>query len=666
MRNIIVRTLINCSLFFTAFTLLAIILASGSLSRSAAQGSMGWVTDQAQNSVREQIMSREGGREQTVRYNNDTQTELKSNSEVRVRGTGVFSRDNDGKSRNFSYEAIVNNRNRNVSGIRYDWRGDWYSNSNYSNYGGYGSGICSSAARWNETEAGYTGTWVRRGNSNEYDAVWTKDRRQVTGVLTITTQGNRVFVRRTSSSDGYLCEYEGTVAADGATVTGKFTCPGNSNTFTWQATIDCNNSYNAYGGQSIYLASDDGRRHTYPINTSGGVRLVQQKSGSSCVQGQTWGYDRNEIWVDRGCRADFEVGRGRSSGSYVTNRLTGTYRLNQARSDSPTMIADRVTRNLQGGEQQRLRNSILRRLESPESLAIERRGSTITIASSRAAQITFEADGREQTEQTRNGRNMRTKATLFGDRLDISTEGDRSVDYQVTFEPIANGRSLRVTRRISDEGLRESVVAKSVYDKVSDTAQMDLYSGTRDDYPPINTSSGNFAVPDGTQLMAVLNNDLSTKQVQDGERFTLTVRSPSQYDGANIEGHVLKVNRAGRVAGRAEMSLEFDRIQLRDGRTTNFAGYIESVRTTSGETVRVDNEGRVQDEGSQTGRTVTRAGIGAAIGAVIGAIAGGGKGAAIGAAIGAGTGAGSVFVQGRDDLELMSGTEFTIRASAPK
>ncbi|HEX8265516.1 MAG TPA: YMGG-like glycine zipper-containing protein [Pyrinomonadaceae bacterium] len=57
--------------------------------------------------------------------------------------------------------------------------------------------------------------------------------------------------------------------------------------------------------------------------------------------------------------------------------------------------------------------------------------------------------------------------------------------------------------------------------------------------------------------------------------------------------------------------------------------------------------------------------IGAGIGALLGAIIGGGKGAAIGAAIGAGGGAGSVYVQGRDDLELSNGTEFTIRASAP-
>jgi hypothetical protein len=36
-------------------------------------------------------------------------------------------------------------------------------------------------------------------------------------------------------------------------------------------------------------------------------------------------------------------------------------------------------------------------------------------------------------------------------RLIVATEGDRSVDYQVTFEPIEDGRRLRVTRRITHE-----------------------------------------------------------------------------------------------------------------------------------------------------------------------------------------------------------------------
>jgi outer membrane lipoprotein SlyB len=365
-------------------------------------------------------------------------------------------------------------------------------------------------------------------------------------------------------------------------------------------------------------------------------------------------------------------GRGLGNRSPVTNRLTGTYRLNEARSDNAATMADRVTRDLPGRDQQRLRNTIMRRLEAPESLAIERDGGTITIASSQAAQVTFEANGREQIEQSRNGRRMRTMATLSGDRLVVSTEGDRSVDYQVTFQPIDNGRSLRVTRRITDESLRQPVVAMSMYDKTSDIAQLTGYSRARDNYPAVRDNSypaagtrrGNVLVPDGTQLVAVLNDDLSTKNARDGDRFTLTVRSPSQYAGASIDGHVARVARSGQVSGRAEMSFEFDNIRQRDGRVYPFTGYIDSVRTTNNDDVRVDNEGSVQDEGSQTERTVTRTGIGAAIGAVIGAVAGGGKGAAIGAAVGAGAGAGSVFIQGRNDLDLKNGTEFRIHASA--
>ncbi|MBV9240819.1 MAG: hypothetical protein JO314_02325, partial [Acidobacteria bacterium] len=60
-----------------------------------------------------------------------------------------------------------------------------------------------------------------------------------------------------------------------------------------------------------------------------------------------------------------------------------------------------------------------------------------------------------------------------------------------------------------------------------------------------------------------------------------------------------------------------------------------------------------------------RAGVGAALGALIGAIAGGGQGAAIGAAVGASAGAGSIVLQGRDNLELATGTEFRITATAP-
>jgi Protein of unknown function (DUF3011) len=63
------------------------------------------------------------------------------------------------------------------------------------------------------------------------------------------------------------------------------------------------NNYN------VYCASDDGRRNYCPVETSGGVRLVRKRSDSACTFGVSWGSDRRGIWVDRGCRADFEIGQ---------------------------------------------------------------------------------------------------------------------------------------------------------------------------------------------------------------------------------------------------------------------------------------------------------------------------------------------------------------------
>jgi len=84
----------------------------------------------------------------------------------------------------------------------------------------------------------------------------------------------------------------------------------------------------------------------------------------------------------------------------------------------------------------------------------------------------------------------------------------------------------------------------------------------------------------------------------------------------------------------------------------------------NGDNVAVTNEGTIRDR-NQTTQTATRAGIGAALGALIGAIAGGGQGAAVGAAVGAGAGAGSVLIQGRDNVELEQGTQFSITATGP-
>jgi hypothetical protein len=386
-----------------------------------------------------------------------------------------------------------------------------------------------------------------------------------------------------------------------------------------------------------------------------------------------WNWNARPGYAGAGNAGNYGGNSGGRTGFGVT--LTGTYRLDRARSESAYSVADRATRDLPYNDQQRVRDNLSRRLESPDVIAIDQRGRNFTLASSLAPQISFEANGREQTEQVGNNRAVTVRASMTGSQLVVSTTGYRGSDYQVTFDPENNGRTLRVTRRIWNERLAQPVVAISYYDRTSDVAQLDIYNGNQAAWNDgrgqtggtmAGRTNGRFYIPNDTQLVAVLNGDLSTETAREGDRFSMTVRSPGQFAGAVIEGTLTGADRGGRVSGRSELALNFERLRLQNGQVYDFTGYIEEVRTASGEKVQVNNEGSVKNDDSQTEKTVTRAGIGAALGAIIGAVAGGGKGAAIGAAIGAGAGAGSVFIQGRGDLELRSGSEFTIRASAPQ
>lgn len=359
------------------------------------------------------------------------------------------------------------------------------------------------------------------------------------------------------------------------------------------------------------------------------------------------------------------VGNNYPDNGYPNNqftRLTGTYRLDSSQSDDPGQAADRATRYLAYGDRARLRDQLANRLASPDQIAIDVTGRNVTLASSRAPQISFTADGIERVETTNSGRTIRARATLTGQQLAVNSTGDRDNEFNVTFEPIDSGRRLRVTRGVSIQGLSSPVTVQSTYDKTDEVARFDINSG----YPNNPTPSGtDFIIASGETVVAVLDSDLSSATAREGDRFTATVRQPYQYEGAIVEGHVSNVQRSGRITGRSQMTLNFDNIRLRNGSSYRFAGLVESVRTTQGDIVKVDNEGSVRDD-NQTSKTVQRTAIGTAVGAIIGAIAGGGKGAAIGAIVGAGGGAGSVYVQGRDDLDLGRGTELTIRVTGPR
>lgn len=361
-----------------------------------------------------------------------------------------------------------------------------------------------------------------------------------------------------------------------------------------------------------------------------------------------------------------------NQGSYKRNALTGTYALDVQRSDDPRNAAENALRGSSYRNRRQALDDLTSKLEAPDRMAIERRGQEVTIESSRASQVTVVADGSVRTEQDQNGDQVQLRSNLSGDRLTVSSTGttpsSRANDYEATFEPFNNGRSLRVTRRVSSEYTRP-VTVQSVYTKTSELAQFDVNNGSSTSGGYSSSSgpvSGDFIVPDNVVLMGILNTPISTKTARENDRFTMTVRTPVEYEGAVIEGHVSGVQRSGRVTGRSGMTLNFDSIRLRDGSSYRFAALVESVRTQGGDEVKVNNEGTVQSSDSRGKTTAKRAAIGTALGAIIGAIAGGGKGAAIGATVGAGAGAGSVYAQGKDDLEMNNGTEVRVRSTTPR
>jgi len=92
---------------------------------------------------------------------------------------------------------------------------------------------------WNESEAGWQGTWQRVGKSNQFRAVWTKGQNPVVRAdLTMTVNGDTVsIVRRDTvgSGVGKGCRYSGKIR--GASVAGKYSCDWSKGNLDWSATI---------------------------------------------------------------------------------------------------------------------------------------------------------------------------------------------------------------------------------------------------------------------------------------------------------------------------------------------------------------------------------------------------------------------------------------------
>lgn len=163
-----------------------------------------------------------------------------------------------------------------------------------------------------------------------------------------------------------------------------------------------------------------------------------------------------------------------------------------------------------------------------------------------------------------------------------------------------------------------------------------------------------IVIPAGTDIEVRVDQDLGSKISRTGDTFTATIAHPVTVNGqvvipqdAQAQGLVVNAKPLGRFAGKAELALRLERIQVGNHSFPVMTSTIASVHKGKGK------------------RTGIMAGGGAGLGALIGGLAGGGKGALIGALAGAGAGtAGSAFT-GNKNIVIPAETLLTFRTEQP-
>src|SRR5271163_1341043 len=145
--------------------------------------------------------------------------------------------------------------------------------------------------------------------------------------------------------------------------------------------------------------------------------------------------------------------------------------------------------------------------------------------------------------------------------------------------------------------------------------------------------SQTFTVPAGTKVLLSLKSGINTKTAQQGDGVYLVSSFPvvgnSQVMipvGVYVQGVVDRVQRPGRVKGRAQIDMHFTTMIFPNGQVVEVPGVLNSLPGSDGPKVK-GSEGTVEQAGNK-GRDVGNVLKGAAIGAEAGAIAGGVNGSA--------------------------------------
>lgn len=187
---------------------------------------------------------------------------------------------------------------------------------------------------------------------------------------------------------------------------------------------------------------------------------------------------------------------------------------------------------------------------------------------------------------------------------------------------------------------------------------------------PGQTPRSSYVAPEGTRIQVRLESTLNSKTNRQGDRFTVKVIESVQIHGkevipvgTTVEGRVAAVTHSGRIKGRAEVNLSYERLIFPNGFSETIVASQAELDNTQKE--QIDRrEGTILGE-SNPKRNTAKIGVAAAIGAGIGAVAAGRKGAAVGAGTGGLVSLIHVLRRSDSEIEIPSGTLMVIRLDRP-
>lgn len=178
--------------------------------------------------------------------------------------------------------------------------------------------------------------------------------------------------------------------------------------------------------------------------------------------------------------------------------LTGVYRIDIPNSDKLYSVVAGASSKVPFGEQQRFFIDLAVRLTPPDLLAIEQKGQRISLGSSRAPRMTFVADGATHISRAPDGHPIRVKFAIENERLVFTSDGRSEDNFTIVFESIDNGKRLQVVRQLTAEALEQPLVIHTVYNKISEVADWELYG---DSPLTANARTPSAAPPDRTPVV---------------------------------------------------------------------------------------------------------------------------------------------------------------------